>query len=168
MDSKTAVTEAIKGSHTVFLVTNYFDAGIPGIEIQQGKNVADAAKESNVSHLIFSSLLNISELTKGRLTQVAYFDEKAGIEKYIRETGVPSTFFLAGYFMSNYTMMFNKGPDGSYMLAYPVSANAQFPLFAAAEDTGKSLLSNLSPVTLTDSSEQGNMSKPSSRTARNF
>lgn len=129
----------------MFLVTNYFDTGVPGVEIQQGKNVADAAKEAKVSHLIFSSLLSITELTGGKLTHVAYFDEKAGVERYIRQTGVPCTFFLAGYFMSNYSLMLRKGEDGAYMLAYPVSEKARFPLLATVEDTGESCES-LAPV----------------------
>jgi hypothetical protein len=87
--------------------------------------------------MIFSSLYNVTEATGGRLKHVPHFDIKADIEKYIRASGFPSTtFVLPGYFMSNYTKMLQKQADGNYSLAYPVSVAAQFPLFAAAEDTG--------------------------------
>lgn len=137
LNSKSSVVEAITGSHTVFLVTNYWETANPDTEFAQGKNVADAAKESGVSHLIFSSLLNVTETTGGRLSHVPHFDAKAKVEQYIVSTGVPCTFVLAGYFMSNYLQMLRKNEDGSYTLAYPISAQAKFPLFDAAEDMGK-------------------------------
>lgn len=117
-------------------MTNYWETATPGVERQQGINVADAAKEASVLHLIYSSLLNVNKVTGGRLKHVVHFDEKAEIEEYIRTTGVPSTFFLPAYFMANYTMMLRKGEDGSYVLAYPISGDSRIPLIDAAEDTG--------------------------------
>jgi uncharacterized protein YbjT (DUF2867 family) len=137
MGSKSSVKNAIAESHTVFLVTNYWESMNPDTELSQGKNVADAAKESGVSNLIFSSLLNVTETTSGRLPHVPHFDGKAKIEQYIRSTGIPCTFVLPGYFMSNYLEMLRRNDDGSYTLAYPVSEEAKFPLFDAADDTGK-------------------------------
>ncbi|KFY98338.1 hypothetical protein V500_01735 [Pseudogymnoascus sp. VKM F-4518 (FW-2643)] len=137
LNSKDSITEAIRGSHTVFLVTNYWETADPKVELTQGKNVADVAKTLGVSHIIFSSLLNVTETTGGRLTHVPHFDGKAVIEKYIRASGIPGTFVLPGYFMSNYTQMLQKSEDGSsYTLTYPVSKEAKFPLFDP-EDTGK-------------------------------
>lgn len=137
MNSKDSLVKALSGSHTVFLVTNYWESMNADTEITQGKNVADAAKEVGVSHIIFSSLLNVTEVTGGRLTHVPHFDGKAKIEQYIRSTGVPSTFVLPGYFMSNYIQMLRREEDGSYTLAYPVGDKAKFPLFDAASDTGE-------------------------------
>ncbi|KAH0283044.1 NmrA-domain-containing protein [Aureobasidium namibiae CBS 147.97] len=145
MNDKASVAKAIKGSHTVFLVTNYWESANPDIERSQGINVADAAKEEGIQHIIFSSLINVTEATGGKLTHVPHFDSKNDIEKYIRGTGVPSTFMLPGYFMSNFASMFNKGEDGVYNFAMPISDNAQFPLFDVVEDTGnfvKSILKN--------------------------
>jgi uncharacterized protein YbjT (DUF2867 family) len=136
MSVKESVAKAIEGSHTVFLVTNYWETAKPEVEIEQGLNVADAAKEEGVSHIIFSSLLNVTETTKGRLTHVPHFDGKAQVEKHIRDSGVPCTFVLAGYYMSNYIQMLQKQEDGSYTLAYPVSKQAKFPLIDTAEDMG--------------------------------
>lgn len=109
----------------------------PETEITHGKNVADAAKAAGISHLIFSSLTGVSKSTNGNFKNVLHFDGKAEIEEYIRGTGVPSTFFLAGYYMSNYTQLLNKNEDGSYTLAYPVSKDTKFPLLDAAADTGE-------------------------------
>ncbi|OBW63642.1 MAG: Uncharacterized protein AUREO_062920 [Aureobasidium pullulans] len=136
LNDKASVAEAIKDSHTVFLVTNYWETANPDIERTQGINVASAAKEAGISHIIFSSLINVTETTGGKLTHVPHFDTKSDVEKYIRGTGVPCTFILPGYFMSNFGMMFNKGEDGVYNFAMPISDEAKFPLFDVAEDTG--------------------------------
>jgi hypothetical protein len=45
---------------------------------------------------------DVTELTGGRLTNVAYFDSKAEIESYIRESGVRATFVLAGFFIRSF------------------------------------------------------------------
>lgn len=51
------------GTHAVFTVTNYWDKMDMQLEIQQGKNLADAAKENGVQHFIWSSLLNVTKRT---------------------------------------------------------------------------------------------------------
>ncbi|PCD38703.1 hypothetical protein AU210_007168 [Fusarium oxysporum f. sp. radicis-cucumerinum] len=137
LNSVESLTNALKGSHTVFLVTNYWETTNGDIEYAQGKNVTDVAKDVGVSYLIFSSLVHVTEETEGRLTHVPHFDSKANIEKYIRASGVPSTFVLPGYYMSNFTQMISKAADGSYQLFYPVDGKkSKFPLFDAAKDTG--------------------------------
>ncbi|KAK6002080.1 hypothetical protein QM012_001718 [Aureobasidium pullulans] len=137
MNDKASVAKAIKGSHTVFLVTNYWETASADVERSQGINVADAAKEEGVQHIIFSSLINVTEATGGKLQHVPHFDSKADIEKHIRSTSVPCTFMLPGYFMSNLKQQFKKGDDGVYNWALPISENAPIPLFEVVEDTGK-------------------------------
>lgn len=136
LDSIDSLTAALKGSHTVFLVTNYWETMSSDIEFTQGKNVTDVCKAVGVSHLIFSSLLHVTEETKGRLTNVPHFDSKANVEKYIRASGVGCSFMLPGYYMGNFTQMLVRAEDGSYQLFYPVGKEAKFPLFDAAQDTG--------------------------------
>lgn len=63
MDDKASLVSAMKGSDTVFTVTNYWDKMDMKLEIQQGKNLADAAKETGVKHYIWSSLLNVTKRT---------------------------------------------------------------------------------------------------------
>jgi uncharacterized protein YbjT (DUF2867 family) len=131
------LASALSGSHTVFLVTNYWETANGDVEFSQGKNVTDAANKAGVSYIIFSSLHHVTEETKGRLSHVPHFDSKANIERYIRASGLKCSFVLPGYYMSNFTQMLNKAEDGSYQLFYPVDGNkAKFPLFDAAKDTG--------------------------------
>ncbi|KAH7066177.1 putative NmrA family transcriptional regulator [Paraphoma chrysanthemicola] len=137
LDSKDSLQAALQDSHTVFLVTNYWETANPAIELSQGKNVADVSKEVGVQHLIFSSLLNVTETSGGRLTHVPHFDGKADIEQYIRDIGVPATFYLPGYFMSNLEQMIRPGQDGALTWALPIAENSKFPLIDIKSDTGK-------------------------------
>ncbi|KKZ64783.1 hypothetical protein EMCG_09324 [[Emmonsia] crescens] len=136
MNSTSSIAPAVANAHTVFLVTNFWETAKKEVEYSQGKNVADAAKSAGVSHLIFSSLINVTEATQGRLPHVDHFDGKADIEKYIRDIGLPATFVLAGYYMSNFEMFLKKGEDGVFALNLPIGDTARFPLFDVA-DTGK-------------------------------
>lgn len=139
MTSIPSLEQALSGSHSVFLVTTPTFTEDSDLELTQGKNVADAAKRAGVQHLIFSSLLNVSESTSGRLKNVPHFDHKAQVEQYIRDLGIPATFVLPGYFMSNYVFlgMLRKGEDGAYTLAYPVNEGSQFPLVDIEADLGE-------------------------------
>lgn len=136
MNSKDSVAAALKGSHTVFLVTNYWESASKETEVKQGKNVADVAKQLGVQHIIFSSLLHVTNVTNGRLPHIPHFDGKAEIEQYIRDSGVPASFYLPGYFMSNLEQSIRKGEDSVYTFALPVSENTPFPLLEVKEDTG--------------------------------
>ncbi|SPJ92459.1 related to nucleoside-diphosphate-sugar epimerases [Fusarium torulosum] len=131
-----SINSVLKDAHTVFLVTNYWETVSRDIETTQGKNVTEAAKNAGVSHLIFSSLIDVTEASKGALPNVPHFDGKAEIEKYIRNSGVPATFVMPGYSMTNLFSSFQKTADGSYQMFLPVGDNARFPLFDV-EDTGK-------------------------------
>ncbi|KAL5343423.1 hypothetical protein BJX70DRAFT_354128 [Aspergillus crustosus] len=139
MTSVKSLVQAIDGSHSVFLVTTPTFTENSNLELTQGKNVADAAKQAGVQHLIFSSLLNVTEATNGRLKNVPHFDHKAEVEQYIRASGVPASFVLPGYFMSNYTSMgmIRKGENDVFTLAYPVGEGAEFPLIDIDTDLGK-------------------------------
>jgi hypothetical protein len=49
------------GAAAAYGMTNYWDSMDMQKEIQQGKNLADAAKETSVDHYIWGSLYNIKE-----------------------------------------------------------------------------------------------------------
>ncbi|EED15656.1 NmrA family transcriptional regulator, putative [Talaromyces stipitatus ATCC 10500] len=138
MSSPSSLQDAIKGSHTVFLVTNFWDTMSKDTEVAQGKAVADACKETGVKHLIFSSLRSISEVTGGKLPNVLHFEGKAEVEQYIRDSGIPATFVLAGLFMTGLSGSMIQKRDDIWTLALPVNPEkAKIPVFDVEEDTGK-------------------------------
>jgi uncharacterized protein YbjT (DUF2867 family) len=143
MNSKASLTKALSGSHTVFLVTlpDFMTGPGGGTELENGKNVSDAAKEAGVQHLVFSSLMNVTKASNGRLPHLAHFDRKADIEEHIRANGPPATFIQPGYYMTNFTALqfLRKADDGAYNLTGPTGANkAQLPLFDPESDMGES------------------------------
>lgn len=141
MESQDSLAHALKGTDTVFLVTlpDFVTGAAPGTEFEHGKNVIDTAKDAGVQHVVFSSLINVTKASNGRLPHVAHFDSKADIESYIRTKNIPATFIQPGYYMSNFTnlQLLRKNSDGSYTLAGPTDGSkAQLPLFYPENDMG--------------------------------
>ncbi|KAF9869604.1 NmrA-like family protein [Colletotrichum karsti] len=139
LSDKSSLAAAVKGATAVFAVTNYWDKLDKDLETRQGKDIADVSQEAGVKHFIFSSLLDINKLSKGKLPDVYHFDSKAAAEEYIRTLPLPSTFFLPGFYMSNLPggMFRPTPPDNAWALNLPIPASAPMPLFDASADTGK-------------------------------
>ncbi|KAI9889276.1 MAG: hypothetical protein M1814_005651 [Vezdaea aestivalis] len=141
LDDPASLTSAFKGAYAVFAVTNYWEKMSGEVEFAQGKAIADTAKAEGVQHLIWSSLLDINELTKGEYPNVYHFDTKAKVEQYIRDLGIPATFFLPGYYMSNLvnmgTIRPNPQDESKYIFAFAGARSTTIPLFNAEGDTGK-------------------------------
>ncbi|KAL9103513.1 MAG: hypothetical protein Q9163_001431 [Psora crenata] len=137
IDDKESLKHAFKDAHSVFAVTNYWEKMDHELELQQGKNIADAAKEEGVQHLIFSTLVDVTKLTGGKFPNVYHFDSKAHIKDYIRSIGIPASFFMPGFYMSNLETMMNPSPEGGYVLALPMPPTTPIPFFDAEGDTGK-------------------------------
>ncbi|KAG7118204.1 NmrA-like family domain-containing protein 1 like [Verticillium longisporum] len=130
LNDKASLVRAFAGATAAFGVTDYWETLSMDTEIQQGKNLVDAAKESAVSHFIWSSLRNVNKLTQGKLAHVHQFDGKAEVEEYARQVGVPATFFLPGIYMDSLTKSFRQNPPGSpWVFALPMPETAPLPLF---------------------------------------
>lgn len=108
------------------------------LEIQQGKNIADASKEADVKLLIWSTLYNITKLTNGVLSKLYHFDSKAIVTEYIKDLGIPATFFSPGFYMTNLpgSMFRPSPPNNDWTLGLPIPAKSIFPMYYTG-DTGK-------------------------------
>ena len=156
INSKDEIRSALQGAYAVFAVTNYWDKMDAELEKTQGRNVADLSKvtasaitpsintdtmkkKCGVQHLIWSSLYDVTKLTGGEFPNVEHFDSKAAVEQYIRDLGIPATFFMPGFFMSNFPggMFLQLPPSNDWTMALPMPASTPIPLFDAAGDTGK-------------------------------
>jgi uncharacterized protein YbjT (DUF2867 family) len=91
-----SLQQAMRGCEVVFSVQNYFEYGADK-EILYGKNMADAALRSEVSHFIYSSVCNADSKT-----EVPHFETKNIIEQHIKKTGLPFTILRPVKFMENY------------------------------------------------------------------
>lgn len=96
---KKQFVEAFRGSAGVFLMTPSI---VPPAthEMELGMQLADAAVEAGVQHIIFSSLENVDKITKGKKF-APHFTDKAKIEAYIRTLPVNSSFIYMAFFYSN-------------------------------------------------------------------
>ncbi|KAI1767758.1 NmrA-like family protein [Hypoxylon sp. FL1150] len=136
LDDKASLVEAMKRSHTVFGMTNYWEKGDMQREIQQGKNLADAAKEAGVQHYVWSCVYSATKLSGGKLADCYHFDSKAEVAEYVESLGIPASFFLPGFYMSNLPgEMFRLLPDGTYAFCLPVASTTPFPMYDT-RDTG--------------------------------
>jgi uncharacterized protein YbjT (DUF2867 family) len=96
MADPSSLVNAMYGCDGVFSVQNYFECGGEN-EVRFGKNMADAAKKSGVSHFIYNSVCGAD--TK---TGVPHFETKNVIEQYIKSLDLPYTIIRPVKFMENY------------------------------------------------------------------
>lgn len=80
----------------VFSVQNFWEHGYD-TEVKQGKNLANAAKDADVKHFIYSSVGSAT-----RDTGLAHFESKREIEEYIKKINLPYTIFRPVFFMENF------------------------------------------------------------------
>lgn len=118
LDDPASIAEAVNGSHYVFLVTNYWEYHSKEREIKQGKAAADACKKAGVTHLVYSGLELVKEIT-GR--DCPHFDGKGEVEKYIDSIGLPNTSIRVSYYYENFISFRQKNEDGSYTITFPMN-----------------------------------------------
>jgi uncharacterized protein YbjT (DUF2867 family) len=93
------LTRAFRGSHGVFLMTPMI---VPPAthEFDLGKQLADAAVEAGVQHVIYSALENVDKITGGK-KWVPHFTDKARVEEYIRGLPAQSSFVYPAFFYTS-------------------------------------------------------------------
>jgi uncharacterized protein YbjT (DUF2867 family) len=98
MDQRAELDAAFKGAYGVFSVQNFWlpNVGFEG-EVRQGKAVADAAKATDVQHLVYSS---VGSAHRGMGQK--HFESKWIIEQYIHGLELPYTILRPVAFMENY------------------------------------------------------------------
>ena len=81
----------------------------------------------------------MEKLTNGKFPNVEHFDSKATVEQYIRDSAIPATFFMPGFFMSNFpgNMFRQLPPSNDWTIALPMPASTPIPFLDAGDDTGK-------------------------------
>jgi uncharacterized protein YbjT (DUF2867 family) len=130
---------AFQGSYGVFLMT-------PPImppathEAELGRQLADAAVEAGVQHIIFSSLENVEKITGGK-KWVPHFTDKAKVEEYIRTLPATSSFIYLAFFYTNLIEYYSPRMDGD-TLVFPVYLPEDFraPFVDPLTATGPAVL----------------------------
>jgi len=96
MEDPASLEPAMRGVYGVYSVQDFWSVGVKR-EVQQGKNVADAAKKAGVQHFVYSSAGGAE-----RNSGIDHFESKWEVEKYIRQLGLPTTVIRPVGFMENY------------------------------------------------------------------
>ena len=91
-----SLDRAARGVYGGYSVQDFWSVGAKR-EIQQGKNMADAAKKAGVEHLVYASVGGAE-----RNSGIDHWESKWEIENYIRKVGLPATFIRPAAFMENY------------------------------------------------------------------
>lgn len=147
LDDFESLKKAFQGAYGAFCVTNYWEHYSPEKENKQAENMAKAAKENGVSHVIWSTLEDTRKwipLSDDRMPtlmgkyKVPHFDGKGESNKYFQEAGVPTTNLIASFYWDNFIyfgMGPKKGPDGKLSITFPLGDMKLAGI--AADDIGK-------------------------------
>src|SRR5882757_3274252 len=111
---------AFAGAHGVFLVTNAWEAGAE--ELNQALAGVKAAKDAGVQHLIWSTLPNVEDISRGKIS-VPHFTDKAKVERIVSDAGFAyHTFVIAPFYYQNLlgVMAPQKQADGTAGWALPL------------------------------------------------
>lgn len=134
-----ALSDAFSGSHGAFLMTPPI-APPQTHEAQLGMEMADAAVEAGVQHVVFSSLENVHTITGG--TKFApHFTDKARIEEHIRSLPVRSSFVMLAFFYTNLLEYYTPRMHGDE-LVFPIYLPEDFraPFVDPVSATGPAVL----------------------------
>jgi uncharacterized protein YbjT (DUF2867 family) len=147
LDNIESLKKAFNGAYGAFCVTNYWELLSPEKEKAQVKNMAFAAKDAGLKHVIWSTLEDTKKwipLSDDRMPtlmekyKIPHFEGKGESDKYFEEAGVPTTYLIASFYWENliyFGLGPKKGPDGKLALTYPMGDKKLAGV--AAEDIGK-------------------------------
>jgi len=158
---KASVVKALQGSEAVFGVTNFWDPSVfpanPKGEIEQGKNLVDAAKEVGVKFFVWSSLPNASKLSNGKYTKILHLDYKAIVEEYLQGSGLPNATVYTGWFAENFWNYeaIKKTPTGYTIPVPKYDPTALQAVTWVARDLGPAVLALLKNYNVTGKSING-------------
>ncbi|EIE76735.1 hypothetical protein G6F46_003147 [Rhizopus delemar] len=130
MEDVDSLKAAFAGADSVFVVTTpgVFNAKI---EVKQGRNAADAAKATGITHFVFSSVGNSENAP-----DVPHFASKRQVEVYVRDKlKLPYTIVRPSFFMENYALNGQMAPSNGVLKGF-IPANYKLQM-VAVEDIGK-------------------------------
>ncbi|KAG0645413.1 hypothetical protein D0Z07_8952 [Hyphodiscus hymeniophilus] len=161
VNSRDFLITAFQGAHTIFANTDFWstyrDPSSKSLlakgqtineysfqtEVQQGKNIAEAASKIKTLELfIWSDLVGAHETSGGKWKWVYHFDAKAAVEKYIKQEqpglSLKTSYFIPGPYVANMETFWKpvKQSDGAYLLQQPGSGDVPFYWIDAVQDSG--------------------------------
>jgi uncharacterized protein YbjT (DUF2867 family) len=96
LEDPASLEHATLGVYGVYSVQDFWSVGAKR-EVEQGKNLADAARKAAVEHFVYSSVGGAE-----RKSGIDHWESKWEVEKHIRKLGLPATVLRPAAFMENY------------------------------------------------------------------
>lgn len=147
IDDFDSVKKAMNGAYGAYLVTFFWDHFSPEKEINQARELAKAAKQEGLEHVIWSTLedtrmwvpLDSDQMpTLQDKYKVPHFDAKGEANQFFIAEKVPVTFMHASFYWEN-MIHFGQGPqrdeNGKLALSLPIGDKKMAGI--SADDIGK-------------------------------
>jgi uncharacterized protein YbjT (DUF2867 family) len=146
-DDIKSLKKAFEDAHGAFCVTFFWEHMKPEKELSQARNMAQAAKDAKVEHVIWSTLEDTRKsipLSDDRMPtlmgkyKVPHLDANGEANAIFTELGVPTTFLVTSFYWDNFIhfgMGPKKGADGKLAITLPMGKKKLAGI--AAEDIGK-------------------------------
>jgi uncharacterized protein YbjT (DUF2867 family) len=99
LEDPASIARAAEGVYGIYSVQDFWSVGAKH-EVQQGRNLADAAKKAGVQHFVYSSVGGAE-----RNTGIPHWESKWEIEKHIRQLNLAATIFRPAAFMEMYNVL---------------------------------------------------------------
>jgi uncharacterized protein YbjT (DUF2867 family) len=129
LEDPPSLDHASRGVYGIYSVQDFWSVGAKR-EVQQGKNLADAAKKAGVQHFVYSSVGGAE-----RNTGIPHWESKWEIEKHIRQLALPATIFRPASFMETYHILEVEMGILKGKLADPIRADKPYQTIAT-DDIG--------------------------------
>lgn len=107
LSDKSSLGRVVEGMDGVFCVTDFWHHGYDA-QVEQGKNMAEAAAEAGVEHFVFSG---VGDHDKD--TGIPHFDSAWEIDQHIQQLDLPNTVVMPVFFFQNFEGMTDMILDGT-------------------------------------------------------
>ena len=147
VDDVDSLRKAFEGAWGAYCVTFFWAHFSPEKELAEARNMATAARDAGVKHVIWSTLEDSRKFipldddrmpTLQNKYKVPHFDAKGEADQVFTDLGVPTTFLLTSFYWDNF-IFFGMGPkrgeDGKLAITLPMG-DKKLPTIAA-EDIGR-------------------------------
>jgi uncharacterized protein YbjT (DUF2867 family) len=132
LDDGAALRRAFDGVAAVFAMTTMTGPSGTEGEVAHGRAIADAARDAQITHLVYSSVGGAE-----RDTGIPHFESKWRVEQYLHAIGVPTVVIRPTFFMDNFLSLFTPSArDGQVVLRAPFAPGVPLQM-VAVEDVGK-------------------------------
>ena len=129
LEDVASLERASRSVYGIYSVQDFWTVGAKR-EVQQGKNLADVAKQAGVQHFVYSSVGGAE-----RNTGITHWESKWEIEKHIRKLVLPATILRPATFMETYHVLEVEVGILKGKLADPIRANKPYQTIAT-DDIG--------------------------------